>query len=53
MKQYKDSVQAEWLVPVHCFAHRLELVAKDALAEDFDEVHKFLKDVYLHFRNCP
>lgn len=48
MQLYKSS--SDWLVAVHCFAHRLELAAKDALML-FHDVDDFLKELYLHFRN--
>ena len=36
---------------MYCFSHRLELAGGDALEESYGYVDKFLKTLYLHFRN--
>ena len=47
---YKQMV-APWLVGVHCFSHRLELAAHNALRPQFSECDDFLREIYYHFKN--
>ena len=44
----------DWLVPVHCVSHKLELSITDALKSTlFSEINKMLVKVYYLYKNSP
>ena len=51
IKLLKDAGQADWIIPVHCFAHRLELAVKDCFKGTYmDSVVDTLTSVYYFYK---
>ena len=51
IKLLKDAGQAEWILPIHCFAHKLELAVKDCFKGSYmDTVTDTLTSIYYFYK---